>query len=131
MPGSDTWPPETMLAYDAQIINAKGEGAPEEEETTLYIGESVDVAPGQLYIINRFNRCGSGFVGVTLEQIGRSDVGANPDDAGNGQGTVTTADPDGGGEGFGGSGPGFGPLAALAGLLGGGALLRWRDDAEE
>ncbi|WP_415379166.1 PGF-CTERM sorting domain-containing protein [Halosimplex sp. TS25] len=132
VPGSDTWPPDTMLAYEVHLINRKTEGTPEEEETTLYIGDSAEVAPGTLYIINRFNRCGSGFVGVTLEQIGRSDIevdGEADGGAGGGQATVATTEPGDGG-GFGSSGPGFGALAALAGLAGGGALLRWRDTEE-
>ncbi|QLH80731.1 hypothetical protein [Halosimplex pelagicum] len=131
-PGSDTWPPDEMLAYDAMVINRKLGDTPE-AETTLYIGGSVEVLPGQLYLISRFNRCDDGFVGVSLEQIGRSDVSAGPgqqatnrpvadveeDERPRDLGTTQTPDA---------TGPGFGLLASFAGLLGGGALLRRRDD---
>ncbi|WP_436925745.1 PGF-CTERM sorting domain-containing protein [Halosimplex amylolyticum] len=121
--GSDTWPPDELLAYEVQLINRKDDAA-SEEETTMYIGGRADVAPGKLYIINRFNRCDNGFVGISLEQIGRSDVDVTVDDSAN---AATTAADDGGSGAF---GPGFGLPAAIAALLGGGALLRWRD-AEE
>lgn len=118
--GSDTWPPDEMLAYDAQLINRKDD-ATEQAETTLYVGETANVTAGKLYIVNRFDRCDGGFLGVSLEQIGLSDVNV----AGDGQPTAGTTTADEGGSGA--FGPGFGPLAAVAGLLGGGALLRRRD----
>jgi len=133
-PGSDTWPPDEMLAYDAMLINRKLGDTPE-AETTLYIGASVEVLPGQLYLINRFDRCDSGFVGVSLEQIGRSDVSAGSGQQANGGPVAdveederprdlgTTQTPDA-------TGPGFGVVASLVGLLGGGALLRSRDREE-
>lgn len=121
VPGSDTWPPDELLAYEVQLINRKDE-ATAEEETTMYIGGAAEVAPGKLYIINRFNRCGNGFVGISIEQIGRSDVAVTVDDSAN---AATTAVDDGGSGAF---GPGFGLPAAVAGLLGGGALLRRRDE---
>ncbi|WP_436908650.1 hypothetical protein [Halosimplex marinum] len=131
-PGSDTWPPDEMLAYEAMLINRK-QGDTPEAETTLYIGGSVEVLPGQLYLINRFNRCDGDFVGVVLEQIGRSDVSAGPgqqatnrpvadveeDERPRELGTTTTD-----------GGPGLGIVASLVGLLGGGALLRNRGDEE-
>ncbi|WP_123537048.1 hypothetical protein [Halosimplex salinum] len=130
--GSDTWPPDEMLAFDAQLIDRKDDSTAE-EETTLYIGASSDVEPGKLYIINRFNRC-EDFVGVSLEQIGRADVNVEIDD----RTTDTPADadqPDGATTesedgGFGAVGPGFGPLAGLIGLLGGGALLARRGHSD-
>ena len=133
---SDTWPPDEMLAYDAMLINRKDDST-EQSEATLYIGENADVTAGKLYIVNRFNRCDSDFPGVALEQIGLSDV--NVDEATDRPAATaaedepadaTTADEDGGG-GFGETGPGFGPAAAAAGLLGAGALLRRRGDGED
>ncbi|ELZ29127.1 hypothetical protein C475_02884 [Halosimplex carlsbadense 2-9-1] len=115
--GSDTWPPDEMLAYDAQLINRKDDST-EQAETTLYIGETADVTAGKLYIVNRFNRCDSDFLGVSLEQIGLSEVNVD----------VETTEPGEGGSGA--FGPGFGPLATVAGLLGGGALLNRRDREE-
>lgn len=131
------WPPEEILAYDATLINRK-EGDTPEESTTLYIGGSVDVPGGALYLINTFVECGD-YVGVNLEQVGQftgGDDGAGATDVGpvadveeDERPDVRTTEADGGG-GFGAVGPGFGPLATVAGLLGGGALLRWRDSDE-
>ncbi|QLH76528.1 hypothetical protein HZS55_04055 [Halosimplex rubrum] len=118
--GSDTWPPDEMLAYDAQLINRKDDST-EQAETTLYIGETADVTAGKLYIVNRFDRCDGDFLGVSLEQIGLSEVNVD----GEGPNAATTEPGDGGSGAF---GPGFGPLATAVGLLGGGALLRRRDD---
>lgn len=123
--GSDTWPPDEMLAYDARLINRKDEST-EQAETTLYIGESADVTAGKLYIINRFNRCDSDFLGVTLEQIGLSEVNVNVEEDERPNAATTAAD-DGGSGAF---GPGFGPVATVAALLGGGALLRRRNDED-
>jgi len=128
---SDTWPPDEMLAYDAMLINRKDDGT-EQAETTLYIGETADVNAGKLYIVNRFNRCDSDFLGVAVEQIGLSGVSVDVDEttdppADEDEPAGTPADGDGGG-GFGATGPGFGPVAAVAGLLGAGALLRRRSD---
>ena len=131
---SDTWPPDEMLAYDAMLINRKDDST-EQSETTLYIGENADVTAGKLYIVNRFDRCDSDFLGVALEQTGLSEVNVDVDEATDrpaaedGPADATTADEDGGG--FGETGPGFGPAAAVAGLLGAGALLRRRGDGED
>ncbi|WP_459192912.1 hypothetical protein [Halosimplex sp. J119] len=122
VPASDTWPPDELIAYEVHLINRKDD-AMSEEETTMYIGGRADVAPGKLYIINRFNRCGNGFVGATIEQIGRSDIEVTVD----GEDATATGD-DGGSGAF---GPGFGLPAAVAGLVGGGALLQWCDDDQE
>jgi hypothetical protein len=120
---SDTWPPDEMLAYDARLINRKDDST-EQAETTLYIGDGANVTAGKLYIVNRFNRCDSDFLGVSLEQIGLSDVGVDveEDERPN---AATTATDDGGSAAF---GPGFGPLAATAALLGRGALTRHRGE---
>ena len=127
-----------MLAYDAMLANRKDDST-EQAETTLYIGENADATAGKLYIVNRFNRCDSDFPGVALEQIGLSDVNVDVDEATDRPAATaaedepadaTTADEDGGG-GFGETGPGFGPAAAAAGLLGAGALLRRRGDGED
>lgn len=122
VPGSDTWPPDELLAYEVQLINRKDD-ATGEVGTTMYIGGRAEVAPGKLYVIDSFNRCGNGFVGLSLEQIGRSDleVTVNSGNAG------TTAADDGGSGAF---GPGFGLPAAVAGILGGGALLQ-RGESDE
>jgi len=122
---SDTWPPDEMLAYDAQLINRKDDST-EQAETTLYIGEAADVTPGKLYIVNRFNRCDSDFLGVSLEQIGLSEVNVDVE-ADERPNAETTGVSEGGSGAF---GPGFGLVASLAGLLGGGALLRRRDREE-
>lgn len=129
-PGSDPWPPDEILAYNAQLIDRKQEDAPE-VATTLHISGDVEIAPGQLFLINRFNRCGDGYVGITVEQIGRRDLAAGPGEQATNRPVVdieederpNTDVPTGA------IGPGFGPMASIAALLAG-ALLRRRGDDE-
>lgn len=120
------WPPDTITAYEATIINRKVSGTPQ-QEINLHISDAVTVSRGALYLINQFERCENGYVGVQLEQIGLRDVSlTNESDAP----VVDVEDDERPNTGTGGQsvvGPGFGALATVGGLLGAGLLARLRE----
>ena len=124
------WGNDSTLAYDAQLIDRTAE--PAQTGVTLYLPESVEVAPGTLFIVNDRERCESGYVGVELEQLGMDlNTLVARDASGGGIGETSTAtDTEMVDETTtGGSGPGLGIASALAGVAGGGWLLnRHRED---
>lgn len=120
----EDWPPGEISRYNATLVNRKQDDTPE-EDTTLFVDADVTVAPGQLYLISSFGRCESRYVGLALEQIGRTDVaggegGPVVDVEEDEQPNTETAD------GTGVVGPGFGTLTALAGAAGLGGWLAKR-----
>lgn len=122
----ENWPPDEIRAYDAQIINRKDADTPE-QSINLHIDAEADVPPGALYLINAFERCDNGYIGVSLEQIGQQDVGGR----GSEPPAVDVEDdsrPNTQTERSGAIGPGFGALATIAALVGGGLLARLIDD---
>lgn len=122
------WSNEETLAYDAFLIDRSAE--PNEQQITLYLHERFDVEAGTLFIINDRTQCQSGYLGITIEQVGmdiaaiRRRDGATPT---GGQGG-TDGQGDGGGDGAASNGPGFGVPSGLAGAAGAGWLLRRRRD---
>lgn len=123
----ENWPPEQPVAYEATIINRKDAETPE-QDINLFIAEDVDIPPGALYLINTFERCESGYIGVQIERIGRRDVQlSNASDAPvadveDDSRPNTQTGPSGA------IGPGFGALAAIAAVVGGGLLARLRGE---
>lgn len=122
--GYQDWPPDEILAYDAQLINRKVPETPE-SNVEFHLPGEVDVTPGALFLVNQFGECPNGYFGVSVERIGQADdeLGAGPVADVEQDERPNTASP-----GAGAIGPGFGAVATLAGILGAGLLGRWRDD---
>lgn len=98
--------PSDIAAYNGTLIDRQDE-ASRQLPIQVYTAAAADIEPGTLWVVNREVTCADGdFIGLELEQIGATAVRADPEGAANGVGL-----------------PGFGPLAAVAGLLGGGWLL--------
>ena len=111
---------EAIVAYDATLIHAdqvppEPEGR-READTLLFAEVHNDaIAYGKLFIVQRQTICGSGHVQVQLEEIGAANFNTEgPEVAANQEEATETAL------------PGFGVGGAIAGLLGGGELLRRR-----
>ena len=126
------WGNEQTNAYDVVVLDRNQADVPQ-ARTTLYLHEDIDVPAGALWVINGQEQCGSGYVGVQIEQIGANEVEAGL--SGDISPTSTALDQAGATDGGGGGissalGPGFGWLAGAAGLLGGGWLLSRRDEEQ-
>lgn len=111
---------EAIVAYQATLVHAdqvppRPEGRREAQTLLFAEVHNNAIGYGRLYIIQRQTVCGSGHVQVQLEQVGEADLGtaaaANGGDAAE---TETAL-------------PGLGVGGAVAGLLGGGELLRRRE----
>lgn len=140
--GYADWPSEGTRAYDVWLVDRTGEEYAS-EPLTLYVPDRRSVPAGGLYVINRVQQCDGSYVGIEIEQLNAGDgpflegsfttttdpetvadteagddqeIAADPGTTEQGAGGTTT-----------GSGPGFGILATLAGLAGGGWLARRRD----
>lgn len=102
---------EGIAAFDVQFLQLTGEDKRQQEGRVFTAATNETVSPGQLYAINNQTSCGSAHYQVQLEQVGASKIkAAEKDDSS-----------------F--AAPGFGPLAALAGLgLGAAGLARRSDD---
>jgi PGF-CTERM protein len=118
------WSDEETLAYDAFLIDRSAE--PNEQQITLYLHERFDIEAGTLFIVNNQTQCQSGYLGITIEQVGmdiaalRRREGATP--------TGDQAEAGGEGDGAAADGPGFGVVSSLAGVAGAGWLLRRRQN---
>jgi len=66
----DDWPPDETERYDVALINRKDADTPE-EQTRLFVDASVDVNPGELFVVNTFEDCEDRHTRVELEWIGR------------------------------------------------------------
>lgn len=62
------WNDRETRAYDATLVDRTAD--PEQARITLYLHARVDLDPGTLFIVNDVVPCRSGYVGVSLEQIG-------------------------------------------------------------
>lgn len=106
----------TLVTWDAVLVDKTGESA--QESTTLHAKQGAEgLQGGSLFVVNDQQDCGDGFVQVSLEKVGASKVdyeGTTSTDGEDGEGTVDV--------------PGFGPVAALAGVLGAGWLAKRRGD---
>lgn len=106
----ENYNPSSVAAYDGSLIDRQDE-ASRQLPIQIYTAAAADIDPGTLWVVNRGVDCPSGdFVGLELEQIGATVVRADPEGASGGVGL-----------------PGFGPLAAIAGLIGGGWALSRRE----
>lgn len=118
------WPPQEVASHEVLLVNRKDEDAPE-EETTLRTSAEVDVEANAPYLINRFERCETDYVGVELESVEGGAVEAEDDPE------EVEDDPnepaDAGENDTPAQGPGFGVVAAAAAALGVGGWLARRD----
>lgn len=106
----------TLVTWDAVLVDKTGESA--KESTTLHAKQGAEgLQGGRLFVVDEQQGCGDGFVQVSLEQVGASKVdykGTTSTDGEGGEGDIDA--------------PGFGPVAALAGVLGAGWLAKRRGD---
>ncbi|MBX0322628.1 hypothetical protein EGH21_06255 [Halomicroarcula sp. F13] len=114
--GFADWPDDETTAYDVTLID-RARPDYEQYERTVYVPDSTDFQPGNLYVVNSQERCTTGYVGVRLVQLGSRQLEAAV--SGDAEAVTETS---------GGSGAGFGVVAALAAALGVGARRGSRDD---
>ncbi|QLG28000.1 PGF-CTERM sorting domain-containing protein [Halorarum halophilum] len=106
---------DAVVAYDVTLIDRESAGTPQGD--TLLFAEVDDdtVEYGKLFIVTGQRSCGSEHTEVQLEEVGAANIrtaGAGANDGAD-SGTETSI-------------PGFGVGATVAGLIGGGELLRRR-----
>lgn len=97
---------EAPAAFHATLIDRLEEESTSRQITVVASAEDTTLDAGRLYVINTQRACPSDYVTVELEQVGRSTIEAP---------TTTTES----------AIPGFGPLAAVAGI-GGAAVAALR-----
>ena len=122
------WSPSNPRVFETQVVDtvsANNSDSYEVIPSSAYLPQDTDFQAGDLFVINSQSRCGGGYLGITLENIRAAENAVSynytRDEGGNGSG-------DGGGSGA--LGPGFGPVAAVGGVLGGAYALarRGRDE---
>lgn len=120
--GFGDWPPDDLAYFNGRLIDRIDQDA-REIETQIYVPATAGISPGTLWVVNREVTCPDEYVGLSVEQIGAAVVvGSSDADEGGGTTSASDSPTDGGG-------PGFGPLAALAGVAAGVAgYARRRDD---
>jgi PGF-CTERM protein len=117
----DGWPPGSVTSHDAHLVDRKQADSPA-RETVLYVDGDISIATGQTYLVNTFQQCGTDYVGVELEGIDQgtgAPVVEIEDDERPNANTGTAAET-----------PGFGVVAALAGVAGLAGLLARRESEE-
>lgn len=111
---------ETVIAYDATLIDRVDAGHPQAETVIFGLLDDGMLAPGKLYVINNVKPCsGDQYLTLQIEEIGASSIDVrSTETGGDGGGSDTTI-------------PGFGVLTAGAAVLGGAAALARRDGGED
>lgn len=115
--GFESWSPTELVAYDARLLDRLDQEH-REKKTKVHVAANAEINTGTLWIVNRQVSCPDRQVGLEVEQIGAAVDLPESETATD----VTATD---------GSGPAFGPLAALGGLLAGGAGLARRRVTDE
>ncbi len=122
------WDPGETDIYEAQLIERVGTGS-ETIASQVYVPQDTDLTAGDLFIINNQRSCSGPYIGVQMENIradgldrGYTEVGSTGVEGGD------SADEGGSSGAF---GPGFGPLAAVGGLVGGAYALARRGDGDQ
>lgn len=100
--GFESWSPTELSAYDARLLDRLDQEH-RETETKVHVAGNADVDTGTLWIVNRQVSCPDDHVGLEVEQVGAA-VNVSTEESGDSTATE-------------GSGPGFGPLAALGGVV--------------
>ncbi|MFC5971441.1 hypothetical protein ACFPYI_08880 [Halomarina salina] len=123
------WSPSTPLVFETQVVDTVNTSESDSYEvipSSAYLPQDTSFGAGDLFIINNQSQCADGFLGIQLENIRSSENPVSYD---------FSRESDGGGGGGGGGsdaiGPGFGPLAAVGGVLGGAYGLARRGSDEE
>jgi len=127
---AEGWTPSNPRAFSAKLVDTVSAGENDSYEvipSSVALPQDTDFADGDLFVINNQSTCsGGGFLNVQMENI-RSDE--NPVSY-----NFTRDEGEGGGGGGGDSGaigPGFGPVAALGGVLGGAYALARRGHGDD
>jgi hypothetical protein len=120
------WTPNNPHIFEVQIITVG-----EETDTigsTVYLPRDLQPSAGQLFIINSQQRCGGeAYISIQIEELLAQNVSRGFRTNTTGAGTGDTE----GAGGSGASGPGFGLIAAVGGLLAGGYTLARRTHDEK
>lgn len=103
------WNPDKLESYAGKLIDKQAQSH-EEVPTKLYVAGDRDLKPGSLWVVEKQHSCPDAYVGLELEQVGAEIVRSK-----------RQVDE---------SGPGFGPLAALAGV-GAGLYAKYRRDGRD
>ncbi|WP_255198158.1 hypothetical protein [Halorarius litoreus] len=111
--GFENWSPTDLSAFDGRLLDRLDEDH-RETEMTVHVAGDAEVDTGTLWIINGTVECPDGQVGLEVEQVGASVPVSTAES------TPSSA-----------IGPGFGPLAAVGGLLAGVAALARRHRSGE
>lgn len=109
---ASTWPAEETQVYEGQLLDRRQE-VPLAVELKVYTnGNKAQIEPATHFIIQNTHACPGGYIGLEGESVRRQALAGKPPGP-----TV---------EGTASEGPGFAPLATLAGIIGAGLLTRLR-----
>lgn len=114
---------DAVIAYDVTLIDRESPDTPQ-ADTIMFASVASDAVEfGRLFIVTNQEECDGDRVQLALEQVGSADIR----DVSENQSAPDTDTDDAGDEATATTGPGLGPGAAAAGLLGAGELLRRRE----
>ncbi|MFD1513179.1 hypothetical protein [Halomarina rubra] len=125
------WTPSNPRVFETQVVDTVNAGENDQYEvvpSSAYLPQDTDFASGDLFVINNQSACGGGeFLGIQLENVRDSE------DAVRYNFSREDVSSDGGGDDgeSGALGPGFGPVAALGGVLGGAYALARRGRGDD
>ncbi|WP_254542989.1 hypothetical protein [Halomarina pelagica] len=118
------WDPDETEVFEIQLVDKVG-NREEIYGSSMYFPNNLNLAPGQLFVIDNQQPCTNGYLGVQLSEILAENVTRGF--AGNG----TRAEGEEGGGSSGAFGPGFGPVGALGGIAAVGYALARRAGGDE
>jgi hypothetical protein len=123
------WSPSNPRVFGTKVVDTVTSGQGDEYEvipSSAYLPQDTDFEAGDLFVINNQSQCADGYIGIQMENIRDSqdpvtyqfdrEANEGAEDAGDGSGAL---------------GPGFGPLAAVGGVVGGAYALARRGDDED
>lgn len=119
------WSPSNPRVFETQVVDSVNAGQSDAYEvipSSVYLPQDTDFRAGDLFVINNQSECTEGYLGIQLENIRASENAVSYNF------TRQNESGDGGGSGGGSDaiGPGFGPVAAVGGVLGGAYALARR-----
>ncbi|MWG34719.1 hypothetical protein [Halomarina oriensis] len=125
---AENWSPSDPRAFNAKLVDTVNAGAEDSYEvipSSVALPQDTEFTTGDLFVVNNQSTCsGGGFLNVQMENVRSSE--------GRVRYNFTRESDPGSGDGSGAIGPGFGPVAALGGVLGGAYALarRGRSDGD-